>query len=187
MKLLLHTCCAPCLIYPLKEIRKEQTDVNLFYYNPNIHPITEYIRRRDTLLDYAKNNSLNVILSDSDETMFVNERAAAENLWKNYDVDGRCAMCYRTRFEKTAEYAAKNGYDAFSTTLLVSIYQNHELIIRICEDLSRTYNIGFYYKDFRPGFREGQKEARDIGLYRQKYCGCICSLKESAAITQPGI
>lgn len=187
MKLLLHTCCAPCLIYPLKEIRKENLDVDLFYYNPNIHPIYEYIRRRDTLLSYVDRNSLKVILPDPEDLQFLSERTEAEDIWKSYPADDRCAMCYRTRFAKTAEYASNNGYDAFSTTLLVSIYQNHELIVKICDDLSKAYNIDFYYRDYRPGFREGQKEARDLGIYRQKYCGCICSLNSSAAIRQPGV
>ena len=187
MKLLLHTCCAPCLVYPLKEIRESEMDADLFYFNPNIHPIPEYVRRRDTLTEYAKSNQLKVIFSDADGAEFEEERRQAENTWKNYDTDERCAMCYRTRLEKTAAYASQNGYDAFSTTLLVSIYQNHELIIRICEELSREYQVSFFYRDFRPGFREGQKEAKEMGLYRQKYCGCICSLRSSAAVSRSGI
>jgi len=67
------------------------------------------------------------------------------------------------------------GYDAFTTTLLVSPYQNHELLIEVAEEMARKYNIEFLYRDFRPGFREGQAEARELGLYMQKYCGCVFS------------
>ena len=73
------------------------------------------------------------------------------------------------------KYAKEKGYDAFSTTLLVSIYQNHDAIKQIAEELAKKYNIEFVYRDFREGFREGQAKARELGLYMQKYCGCIFS------------
>lgn len=79
------------------------------------------------------------------------------------------------RLEQTAKYAKENGYDAFSTTLLISPYQNHEALKQIGEELAQKYNLIFLYRDFRPGFREGQNEARELGLYMQKYCGCIFS------------
>ncbi len=187
MKLLLHTCCAPCLIYPLRQLRLDGIDVDSYYYNPNIHPYTEYIRRRDTLTDYARQQSLRVILTDPEEILLPAARAAFEERWLAAETESRCTMCYRERLDRTAACAAENGYDAFSTTLLVSIYQKHDLIREIGEEMSRKHAVPFYYRDFRPGFREGQKEARDLGLYRQKFCGCICSLNESAAVRRSGL
>lgn len=89
----------------------------------------------------------------------------------------RCKMCYAVRLEKTAQFAKQNGFDAFTTTLLVSPYQKHDLILELGNYFAQKYGLDFYYNDFRVGFRKGQQEAKDIGLYRQKYCGCILSLK----------
>ena len=88
----------------------------------------------------------------------------------------RCQeYCYPVRLRKAFEYAKENGYDTVTTTLLYSIYQKHDAIKRIMEDLSEEFNINFLYRDFRVGFREGQNKARELGLYMQKYCGCIFS------------
>ena len=97
---------------------------------------------------------------------------------------GRCFFCYRIRLEKTAVYAAQNGYDAFSTSLLISPYQQHDVIRRMGEELAAHYKVKFFYRDFRPLFREGQAEARALGLYRQKYCGCEYSIAEK---NNPGL
>jgi predicted adenine nucleotide alpha hydrolase (AANH) superfamily ATPase len=91
---------------------------------------------------------------------------------------GRCLFCYRLRLEKTALLAAREGYEAFSTTLLISPYQNHELLKQIGEDLADRNGIAFLYRDFRPFFREGQRRAREQGYYMQKYCGCVFSEEE---------
>ena len=92
------------------------------------------------------------------------------------DLENRCTnYCYITRLEKTVQYAKQNGYDTFTSTLFVSPYQKHEELKQICEELSRKYDIKFLYIDFRVGFREGQAKARELGLYMQKYCGCIFS------------
>lgn len=93
-------------------------------------------------------------------------------------MDNRCGYCYLCRLEKTAKYAKENGFDAFSTTLLISPYQDHELLKKTGDMLSKKYGIEFLYKDFRPGFRYGQNKARELGLYMQKYCGCVFSEEE---------
>ena len=93
-------------------------------------------------------------------------------------LDNRCGYCYLCRLEKTAKYAKENGFDAFSTTLLISPYQDHELLKKTGDMLSKKYGIKFLYKDFRPGFRYGQNKARELGLYMQKYCGCVFSEEE---------
>ena len=93
-------------------------------------------------------------------------------------LDNRCGYCYLCRLEKTAKYAKENGFDAFTTTLLISPYQDHDMLVKTGEMLENKYGIKFLYRDFRPGFREGQNEARSLGLYMQKYCGCIFSEEE---------
>ena len=96
------------------------------------------------------------------------------------DLENRCVKyCYRVRLEQTAKYAKENGYDTFSTTLLISPYQNHEALKKIGEEMAEKYGLTFLYRDFRSGFKEGQTEARELGLYMQKYCGCVFSEENS--------
>lgn len=171
MKLLLHTCCAPCSVYCIEELKKENIDITSYWYNPNIHPYKEYEARLDTLKKY--NESINVPLIIDD---YYGLRSFCLNVIDK--LDNRCGYCYLCRLEKVAMYAKENSYDAFSTTLLISPYQDHELLIKTCQMLSKKYNIKFLYKDFRPGFRYGQNKARSLGLYMQKYCGCVFSEEE---------
>ncbi len=167
MKLLLHTCCAPCSIMCIEQL-KPNYDITSYFYNPNIHPYTEYKARKETLINYLK--SINVKL-------VINDNYGLNNFIKEIypDFNNRCGKCYKIRLEETVKFAKANGFDCFTTTLFISPYQNHELLKNICEDLSKEYNIKFVYQDFRPYFREGQNKARELGLYMQKYCGCIFS------------
>ena len=169
MKLLLHTCCAPCSVYCIKRLRKEKIEPVVYWFNPNIHPYIEYKTRRDCLDEYTKSIGIKAIFE---------ENYGLREFCKNVsgDIQNRCRnYCYRVRLEQAAKYAKENGYDAFTTTLLVSIYQNHKAVKEIAEEMAEKYQIEFLYIDFRVGFREGQEEARRIGLYMQKYCGCIFS------------
>ena len=169
MKLLMHTCCAPCSIYCIETLRSEGIEPTLYWFNPNIHPYMEYKSRRDCLKEYAKNININAIFEENyglDE--FCKEAVK--------DLKSRCTnYCYPVRIKKTFEYAKENGYDAVTTTLLYSIYQNHDFIKELMEKYSKEYSIEFLYRDFRIGFWEGHQKAHDLGLYMQKYCGCIFS------------
>ena len=169
MKLLLHTCCAPCSVYCIDYLRNQNIEPTVYWYNPNIHPYTEYKARRDCLKEYTK--SINV------EAIFEEEyglKSFCQNVINN--LENRCTdYCYRVRIEKTIQYAKQHGYDTFTSTLFVSPYQKHEKLKQICEELAQKHNINFLYIDFRPGFRQGQEKARELGLYMQKYCGCIFS------------
>ena len=169
MKLLMHTCCAPCSVYCVKTLREEGIEPTLFWYNPNIHPYMEYKSRRDCLEEYSKNLNLKCIFLDN---------YGLDDFCRNVsdNIDSRCTMyCYPVRLRKLFEYARDNGYDTVTTTLLYSIYQNHDFIKKMMEKLSKEFGIDFLYRDFRVGFREGQDMAREMGLYMQKYCGCIFS------------
>ena len=171
MKILLHICCAPCSIYPVKTLRSDGMNPTGFFYNNNIHPYTEYVKRRNALAQYGKLINLEVIFRD------------------DYDLEGflratvfreanRCELCYFDRLNATALYAKEAGYDSFTTTLLYSIYQKHDLIKEIGESAGKSAGIPFYYHDFRPGWKEGVSESKRLEQYRQKYCGCIYSEKE---------
>lgn len=168
MKTLLHICCAPCSITCIEDLRGEGIEPVGYWNNPNIHPYTEWRMRRNTLVDYAKSIGLELIV-DGEYGLRPFVQAVAG------DIDHRCGYCYESRLRPTAEYAAAHGFEAFSTTLLVSPYQNHELLIEVGEKMGREYGVTFLPRDFRPRFREGQQKARDLGLYMQKYCGCIFS------------
>lgn len=174
MKLLLHTCCAPCSVYCIKTLRKEGIEPTLFWFNPNIHPYSEYKARRDCLKKYAAEKEVELVLEDAyglDEFICqVNPKRLST----------RCEdYCYPKRFRKSFEYAKANGYDTITTTLLYSIYQKHDKIAEIMQAMAKEYGIKFLYRDFREGWREGQDEARAAGLYMQKYCGCVYSEEES--------
>lgn len=168
MKLLLHTCCAPCSVYCVKKLKEEKIDITSYWYNPNIHPYKEYEARLECLKEYNKMMNIPLI---------IDYNYGLVEFCKNVidKLDNRCGYCYLSRLEKVAKYAKENGYDAFSTTLLYSPYQKHELLKKTCEMLEKKYDIKFLYRDFREGFKEGQEEARKLSLYMQKYCGCIFS------------
>ncbi len=169
MKLLLHTCCAPCSVYCIDSLREEGIEPTVYWFNPNIHPYIEYKARRDTLKKYTKDIKINSIFEEDYglKDFCKNVINNLENRCKNY--------CYPVRLEKTAKYAKENGYDTFSTTLLISPYQKHEAIKEVAEEIAKRYELKFLYRDFRIGFKEGQAKARELGLYMQKYCGCIFS------------
>ncbi len=171
MKLLLHTCCAPCSIMCIEKLREKNIDVTGYWYNINIHPYMEYKARRDCFKEYAELIDLPVIFNDY-YGLDVFTKCVSES------IDNRCAFCYSSRLKETAKYAKENGYDAFTTTLLYSPYQKHELLKEIAEKISKEYGIEFYYEDFRPYFKEGQEKARKLEMYMQKYCGCIYSEEE---------
>ena len=170
MDLLLHICCAPCSVACVKTLREEGTEPVGFWYNPNIHPFLEYKARRDTLRQYAADIGL-----DLREEDFYGLRQFTAAVAQDCE---RCGYCYACRMERTAQYAAQHGFARFSTTLLVSPYQNRELIRAAGERMGEKYGVEFAAYDFRPRFQEGQEEARAAGLYLQKYCGCVYSEEE---------
>jgi epoxyqueuosine reductase len=174
MKVLLHICCAPCTIYPLKVLRGAGHDVTGFFYNPNIHPYTEFRRRLDTVSVYSTVVRLPVTIDDSyNVEAYLNKVLP---LGKD-----RCLACYRLRLERAFVEAGRVEAEAVTTTLLYSRYQRHDEIRAIGEELSASYDIPFLYLDFREGWKEGLDESRGLGLYRQQYCGCIVSEQERFA------
>ena len=170
-KCLIHVCCAPCSIYPLKILRKKFDFIACYFYGSNIHPFTEYIKRKDAVIKYTNYIGLRLIIN------------------KVYDLEGfiqkvvfresqRCTICYYERLKSAAKIAQKGKFDYFTTSLLYSKFQNHELIKSIGKAIAKKTGVSFYYKDFREGWREGIEESKKLNIYRQQYCGCIYSEKE---------
>ena len=178
MRLLMHICCAPCDIYPLKKLRENNFCIVGFFYNPNIHPYMEYKRREDAARVFSEKSSLDVIFSEEYEMESFLQRVA-------FDVQGRCRYCYEMRLDSTARTAKAKGFDAFTTSMLYSKYQKHDMIKKIALAVSERHEMPFYYEDFRVGWKEGMIASREMGLYRQQYCGCIYSEKERYAKIGP--
>lgn len=178
MKLLLHTCCAPCLIYPLERLREKGFEVSVFFYNPNIHPLAEYEKRRQAVEDYAKKLGIEIFYPEYKPE----EYFQAVN-FKEHD-PGRCGVCWKLRLRETARAAMGKGFGAFSTTLLVSPYQDQGLLKKIGDEIAAEGGIAFYYEDFRPGFKKAHDEAKAAGIYCQRYCGCIYSEVERCRRSQ---
>ena len=168
MNTLMHICCAPCANRPIDALRQEGIGVTGFWFNPNIHPYTEYQARKSTLEGYAREIGMKLIIGGTyDLRTFITNVAG--------NIDGRCAYCYRVRMEETAKYAAEHGFDSFTTSLLISPYQQHEAIAAAARAMGEKYGVEFLYRDVRPMFQAGQEFAREHGFYMQKYCGCIFS------------
>jgi epoxyqueuosine reductase len=174
MDILLHICCGPCLIYPFNRLKKQGFKISGFYYNPNLYPLSEYNRRREALQGLNKEYLLEIGYPEHKESDFSQAISAQENSGE------RCRICWSLRLGKTARQAKQDGFTAFSTTLLVSPYQNHELLKQLGYQIGSQTGIDFYYEDFRSGFQQAQREAKQRGIYRQKYCGCRYSeIKQS--------
>lgn len=171
MNTLLHICCAPCASQCIQHLSGEGIDVTGFWYNPNIHPFTEYRARRNCLREYAETISMPLIeKNDYGLRPFI--RAVAE------DMENRCVKCYELRLFEAAKAAKEGGFDSFTSSLFISPYQQHELMAEIAQKAADTYGVEFLYRDFRPYFRGGQTYAQEQGFYLQKYCGCIFSEEE---------
>lgn len=174
MNLLLHMCCGPCSCYPVKVLREQGIEPIGYFFNPNIHPYKEWDMRLKAAEEFAARSEMKII-TDKHYMLrdFLRRALAAEQV-----ENGRCRMCYTWRLEETARYAAENGFDAFTSTLFYSIYQQHELMKETAEHFAKVYGVKFHYEDFRPGWQEGIDMSVEMGLYRQPYCGCIFSEEE---------
>jgi predicted adenine nucleotide alpha hydrolase (AANH) superfamily ATPase len=168
MKILLHQCCGPCSIFPIEILKNEKFEITGFFYNPNIHPMTEFYKRLETTMILNKNSGINTI---------VNEEYGLINFTRNvvFREKHRCKYCYSLRIEETAKTAKEKGFDAFTSSLLYSKYQDHDLMIELFKEASEKFEIEFLYRDFRTGWKEGILKSKEMGLYRQQYCGCIYS------------
>lgn len=179
MKLLMHICCSNCSMYPLQHLLMEGIDVKGFWFNPNIHPYTEYTSRLESLMKLSRLWSLDIAYDDD---------YALDDYLKSVAGKGaeRCSVCYEMRLERTAQVAKKMNADGFTTSLLASPYQKFAMIQDIGQRAAKRHGVAFHAADFRPGWKASQGLSRELELYRQKYCGCIYSEMERYAQGRKG-
>lgn len=171
MKLLLHICCAPCACYSVSAFRAEGHDITGLWFNPNIHPWTEYRKRLGALREFSQIEGLPLLVQDD----YPLKDWLTESLAQK---DDRCLYCYHVRLAATAQMTKAKGFDAFSSTLLYSKHQKHQAIIDVANKIAKETGVEFLYRDLRQGWKEGIKISKQLGIYRQQYCGCIFSEKE---------
>jgi epoxyqueuosine reductase len=171
MKLLMHICCSNCSIYPLQTLLSKGIDIKGLWFNPNIHPFTEYAKRLESLKKLQKLWAFDVEYIDQyplDDFL----KAVVDQGAK------RCSICYEIRLDKTAETAKKMNLDGFTTSLLVSPYQKFDIIVDKGNEMAKRHGIAFYSEDFRKGWHISKSLSAELELYRQRYCGCIYSEME---------
>lgn len=176
-KLLLHSCCGPCSSYVISYLTN-YFDITILYYNPNIYPYDEYLKRKQEQIKLINeidcSNNLDIMDCDYDNDLYEKCIIGLEN---EPERGNRCMVCYNLRMEKTAKMAKECNYDYFCTTLSVSPYKNSEWINKIGEKLQNKYNINWLYSDFKKkdGYKQSILLSKKYNLYRQDYCGCIYS------------
>lgn len=171
MNVLLHICCAPCSIVPIDRLRAEGAELRGFWYNPNIQPVTENRKRSEAVRQYSARVDLPMIWRDEYRLQeFLRMVAFRES--------ERCRLCLRMRLSAAANVAKRGKFDYFTTTLLYSKRQQHDLIAQVGETVGKEAGVQFMYRDFRPGWREGIERSKQEHLYRQQYCGCLYSEKD---------
>jgi len=180
-KLLLHSCCAPCSSYVISYL-SEFFDITIFYYNPNISPKEEYEKRKEEQIrlinEMPTKNKVSILDCDYDNDLY---EKTISGLEKEPEGGRRCYKCFMLRLDKTAKEAKDNNFDYFSTTLSVSPYKNSKVINEIGIELQDKYNIKWLYSDFKKkdGYKKSILLSKEYNLYRQNYCGCKYSKKES--------
>ena len=174
MRILLHICCGNCAIYPVKMLREQNHQIAGYFDNHNIHPYQEFPKRLETTRQYAAQVELPVTYAE-DYRLEEFLAAVAQN------PANRCEYCYQSRLLATAREAKKLGFEGFTTTLLYSRFQKHQEIVAYGEQLADQLNLTFHYEDYRIGWNEGIRISKQMGLYRQQYCGCIYSEKDRYA------
>ena len=159
MRILLHICCAPCATYPFEVLKEEGHRVDGYFYNPNIQPFREYLRRREAVEEYAEQSGNRVIISPKyDFKEFLRDVV--------YREDNRCRYCYYRRLRTAAAVARKGKYEAFTTTLLISKEQNHDLARQVGADVAEETGVEFYYRDFREGWKKHWELTEEYGFYK---------------------
>ena len=182
-KILVHSCCAPCSTYVYKALILDGFNITGFFYNPNIHGVQEYKLRLKSMVHWGKIIKKRIIIPEYDikdyfEALLKYEKGHHRAI--EYDKKRRCQVCFALRLKRTAQVAKKRNNDFFTTTLLVSPYQDQSLLWQIGSDVGSEVGIDFYFRDFRKGYLASRHFARTNSLYQQNYCGCVYSIDEKA-------
>ena len=174
-KVLLHSCCAPCSSHVVT-LLKEYFDVTVLYYNPNIYPLEEYLKRKNEQIKLLEILNIPIMDIDYDHNEF---KENVKGLEDEKEGGARCNKCFALRLEKTAILAQLNQFEYFCTTLTVSPYKNSQIINKIGAILEQKYNVKYLYSDFKKkdGYKKSIELSKKYDLYRQHYCGCEYSVE----------
>lgn len=176
-KVLVHACCAVCSGYSMRKLFEEGFSPVLFFYNPNIHPKTEYKRRLEEFEGFCKRNGYEYAIENAGPEAFYSQ---IKGLELEKERGARCKKCFALRLEKTAKKAAELGFELFTTTLSISPHKNYSDIKAEAEKIAQKHtNVSFLDIDFKKqdGFLKTNQIAKTQNLYRQNYCGCEFSIK----------
>ena len=176
-KILLHACCGPCSLEPVRLLQEEGHELAIYFYNPNIHPAEEYQHRLQTLHQWADPAGVQVIEGPYDPRAW--EQSVGTLHREGCPMQERCRACYRMRLQKTAEAATELGFEALSSTLNVSPYQFNDIIHEETDRAAEAAGLESVFRDFRPAYPEATRRSRELGMYRQKFCGCHYSKDEA--------
>lgn len=179
MKLLLHACCGPCSLEPVRLLQQEGHRITIAFANPNIQPFDEYNHRLDTLRTWALSQGIDVVELTYDIDGWEQRVGALEE--QGCEREDRCRACYRMRLEHSARYAHEHGFEALSTTLAVSPYQFSEACHEELASVCAAFGLACIWQDFRPYYPQATTRSRELGMYRQNYCGCRYSKAEAQA------
>jgi predicted adenine nucleotide alpha hydrolase (AANH) superfamily ATPase len=177
---LLHTCCGPCSSACIERLR-EYLDVTVYFYNPNVEPMEEYLKRKETQIKLLEDLDIPYIDADYDNDYY---RSSVKGLESEKEGGARCPVCFKIRLKRTAEVANENNFDYFCTSLTVSPHKNSDIINKIGHAIGELVGIKFLYSDFkkRDGYKRSIELSHEYNLYRQDYCGCIYSKKTSGLL-----
>lgn len=167
--LALHVCCAPCMLEPYAQLVQEYEKITAVFFNPNIHPVEEYERRRSTFVEYVTSVGIDFEILEYEPMSWIDGVAHSET------VEARCTACYQTRLGRVAQWAHDNGADCFTTTLTVSPYQNPTSISAAGQAAATQHGVEYVETDFSDLYQAGVNRSRELEMYRQNYCGCMLS------------
>lgn len=178
-RLLLHTCCAPCSTHCVAELVGKY-DVVMYFYNPNVHPYGEYVKRLENAQKVGAEMGVDVEEGEYDADGWLEQISGFE---EEPEGGKRCLICFSMRLQETARHAKEKGFDCFTTTLTISPHKDSAVVNRIGEDLAQRFGVEWVHSDFKKkdGFRKSTEMSKEMGLYRQRYCGCFYSVKSSIA------
>jgi len=165
---LVHCCCAHCAAYTIDYWRQQEYEVSALWYNPNIHPYMEHQHRLEAMESLAQEVSLPLIITEGYDVIDYFRQVVGHE-------SRRCQYCFRLRLLKTAEAAYQRGFNAFTTSLLISPHQKHDLLREIGNKISKEKGIDFLYADLRKRYSDSRHMTKGLNLYRQQYCGCVYS------------
>ena len=168
---LLHTCCGPCSSACIERL-SNYLDVTVYYYNPNVEPYEEYLKRKETQIKLLEELNIPYIDADYDNDYY---RAQVKGLESEKEGGARCPVCFKIRLKRTAEVAKEKGFYYFCTSLTVSPHKNSDIINKIGHVIGDDIGIKFLYSDFkkREGYKRSIELSKEYDLYRQDYCGCL--------------